>query len=174
MKSFIKEKDHLSSARIFVLLFFFPLLFLIPSLPVKGSINVTTTAILSRKVERNRENKGQRRGKQNCRRGRVQQCWVGLAPVWTEIARKLQLDIFYFLFLILVWLLKWNSFLNPPPPPCFFVTTWISSWIVFEDIVSTLSILLYFGKENMPHCFSSFFLMCLPLVCSPTWIKNLI
>lgn len=117
---------------------------------MKANINVTTTAVLSRKVESHRENKGQRRRKQNCRRGRVQQCWVGLAPVWTEIAGKLQSDILYFYFLswflILVWLLKWNSFLTPPPP-WFFVTTRISSWVVFEDTVSTLSILLFFWKR---------------------------
>lgn len=143
---------------------------------MKANINVTTTAVLSRKVESHRENKGQRRRKQNCRRGRVQQCWVGLAPVWTEIAGKLQSDMLYFYFLswflILVWLLKWNSFLTPPPP-WFFVTTRISSWVVFEDTVSTLSILLFFGKGCMPHCLSSFFLIPLSFIFSPTWIKNL-
>lgn len=116
----------------------------------------------SRKVESHREKKGQRRRKQIARGGRVQQYWVGLAPVWTEIAGKLQLDILFllfpFLFLILVWLLKWNSFLTPPPP-WFFIITRISSWIVFEDTVSTLSILLFFGKGNVPHCLSSFILI---------------
>jgi len=95
MKSFRKEKDHSSSAIIFL---FFSWCFK-PLFSSEANIIVTTTAILSRKVEHNRENKGQRRKKQNCWRERVQQCWVGLVPVWTEIAWELQLDIFYSCFL---------------------------------------------------------------------------
>lgn len=99
MKSFRKEKDHSSSD---LSIFFFSPVILNHSSPVKPNINVTTTGILSEKLKATGENKGQIRRKQNCWRGRVLQCWVGLAPVWTEISGKLQLDILLFPFFFVV------------------------------------------------------------------------
>lgn len=143
---------------------------------MEATINVTTTEILSRKVESHRENKD-REEESKLPEGESSSVlgWIGTCMDWNcwDIAIGYPFIFkFPFLFLILFWLLKWNSLLTLPPP-CFFIITRISSWIVFEDTVSTLLILLFFGKGNMPHCLSSFIVIPLFSVFPPTWIKNL-